>query len=67
MECCFYEWSVVSNLYKSLQKDIYKEKLHNKKLNLELKSLMESFPAPNDGLDLSYLFSDDNLQEHDTQ
>ena len=61
------EWSVISNLYKTLQKDLYKEKLHQKKLALELKSLMESFPAPNDGLDLSYLFSDDNLQEHDTQ
>ena len=61
------EWSVISNLYKTLQKDICKEKLHQKKLALELKSLMGSFPAPNDGLDLSYLFSDDNLQEHDTQ
>ena len=61
------EWSVISNLYKTLQKDIYKENLQHKKLTQELKSMMKSLPALSNELDLSYLFSEDNLQVIDTQ
>jgi IS605 OrfB family transposase len=61
------EWSVISNLYKTLQKDIYKENLQHKKLTQQLKSMMKSLPALSDELDLSYLFSEDNLQVIEAQ
>ena len=61
------EWSVISNLYKTLQKDIYKENLQNRKLTQELRSMMKSLPALSNELDLSYLFSEDSLPVHDTQ
>ena len=51
------KWNVISNLYKTLQQDIYKENLQHKKLALELKSNLKSSKDLSNELDLSYLFS----------
>lgn len=67
------EWSIVFNLYKDLQKKIYKEKLQKKLQKEKLNSLMKSSPNLSNESDLNYLLnifdenSSDNLQVHDTQ
>ncbi|MBC7474511.1 MAG: IS200/IS605 family element transposase accessory protein TnpB, partial [Candidatus Sericytochromatia bacterium] len=60
------EWSVISNLYKTLQKDIHKENLLKSLANKKAIDLMKSLPALSNELDLSYLFSEDSLPVIDT-